>query len=55
MKLTDMIISGLLKKGILYEARNFELDTEIPDTKVNVNIKIEHMTIKFEKGDTETT
>jgi len=80
MKITDMIISALLKKGILYEARNCDIDVEIPidgqnekplmvskindaeyaqasmDTisalptsKIKVNIKIEHMTLKVEK------
>jgi hypothetical protein len=60
MKITDMIISALLKKGILYEARNCNVDVDIPQaitdtisdastSKIKVNIKIEHMTLRIEK------
>lgn len=51
MKLTDMIISGLIKKGVLWEARNIKAKTEIPDTKMTVEITIEHMSIKFDKSE----
>lgn len=49
MKITDAIISAILKKGIIYEARNFEADVEIPETKIKARITIEHMTVKIEK------
>ena len=55
MKITDMIISAILKKGILYEARNVNTDVEIPITienqerKIKVNIKCEHMTLKLKE------
>lgn len=55
MKITDMVISAILKKGILYEARNIDTDVEIPITienqehKIKVNIKCEHMTLRIEK------
>ncbi len=55
MKITDMIISAILKKGILYEARNVDTDAEIPmiiegqERKIKVNIIFEHMTLKIEK------
>ena len=49
----NMIISALLKKGILYEARNTEVEFEIPNekdqTKVKIKFKAEHMTLKIEK------
>ena len=32
MKITDMVISAILKKGILYEARKVDTDVEIPNT-----------------------
>ncbi|GHV47377.1 hypothetical protein FACS189499_04780 [Clostridia bacterium] len=55
MKITDMIISAVLKKGVLYEARNVDTDVEIPivmeneERKIKINIKCEHMTLKIEK------
>jgi len=61
MKITDMLISAILKKGILYEANNCNMDFEIPmnqlqvegqdATKSNIKItfKAEHMTLRIEK------
>ena len=40
MKITDMMISALLKKGILYEARNVDTDVEIPMIVENQEHKI---------------
>ena len=57
MKITDMVISAILKKGILYEARNVDTDVEIPmvienqECKIKVNIKCEHMTLRIEKDE----
>ena len=55
MKITDMILSAILKKGILYEARNVDTDVEVPmiikneECKIKINIKCEHMTLRIEK------
>jgi len=55
MKITDMVISAILKKGILYEARNVDTDVEFPMTienqehKIKINIKCEHMSLRIEK------
>lgn len=59
MKITDIIISGLLKRGILYEARNCDMEFEIPmahigaqeeaKEKVKIKFKAEHMTLRIEK------
>ena len=51
MKITDMVISAIIKKGIAWEARNFETDIEIPDSSIVVKIKAEHMTIRVEKDE----
>ena len=54
MKITDMVIQAILKKGILYEARNVDTDVEIPmvienqERKIKINIKGEHMTLRVE-------
>ena len=61
MKLTDMVISAIIKKGILYEARNIDVDFDIPTEKlceskeenkfktVKVHVKAEHMSIRIEQ------
>ena len=57
MKITDMVISAILKKGIFYEARNVDTDVEIPmvienqERKIKINIKCEHMTLRVEKDE----
>ena len=49
MKLTEMLASAIIKKGVINEARNVKLELDIPDLKGKVTIMIEHMTTKFEK------
>lgn len=44
MKITDYMISAILKKGILYEARNVDIDVEVP---VEVEGKLQGIKIKF--------
>lgn len=51
MKLTDLIISGLLKKGVMWEARAIEISLDIPGIEKPAIVKIEQMSIKFEKDD----
>ena len=51
MKLTDMIVSALLKKGVMWEARAIEASIEIPGLEKAAIIKIENMSIKFEKDE----
>ena len=60
MKVMDMIISAVIKKGVLYEARNCDLEFDIPTAQLNlgeevkggnikVKMKIEHMSLKLDK------
>ena len=59
MKLTDMIISAIIKRGIMYEARNVNVDFTIPKTKmgqvdfnlegIKINFKADHMTLRIDK------
>jgi hypothetical protein len=54
MTITDMIISALLKKGIMYEAKNVNTDITIPNGTeggIKINFKCDNMSIKVEKGD----
>jgi len=63
MKLTDLLISAVIKKGVLYEARNADVEFDIPmpdsmssdgaeEETVNIamiRFKAEHMTVRIEK------
>jgi len=60
MKITDMFVSAILKRGILYEARNVDVEFTVPQTVTETNIgpitkdikihfKADHMTLRIEK------
>ena len=61
MKLSDMIISAIIKKGILCEARNLDVEFDIPMEqlmqleegavfkKTTVHVKVDHVTVKVDK------
>lgn len=57
MKLTDMIISAIIKKGVVYEARNAEMNFLIPyggeESFISVQIQAEHMTIRVDNNKEE--
>jgi hypothetical protein len=50
-KLSDMIVSAILKRGILGEFRNFETEVEIPqDNKptIKVMVKAENLQVRID-------
>ena len=50
-KVSDMIVSAILKRGILGEFRNFETEVEIPqDNKptIKVMVKAENLQVRFD-------
>ena len=61
-KITDMLISAIIKKGILGEARNVDVEFDIPTEKLyttqegdvfkktKIHIKAEHLSIQIDKG-----
>lgn len=60
-KITNMILSAILRKGILYEARNVNMDFEVPieplceggenkQETMRINFKCDNMTLRMEKG-----
>lgn len=57
MSILKMVVSMLLKKGVMYEGKNVECDFVIPISKegqkdpdhIRVNFKAEHMTLKMVK------
>ena len=52
-----MMISAILKKGILYEARNVDIDVEVPvevEGKmqgIKIKFTAEHMNLRIEKDE----
>lgn len=59
MKITEMILSAIIKKGILYEAKNCDMEIELPLAQLDIenpnNIKIkfkaENVILRIEKSD----
>lgn len=49
MKLTEALISMIIKKGMIYNAKNFEADIDVPDSNIKINVKIENMTLTVQK------
>lgn len=47
MNLKDMLISALMKKGVLYEARNCDMEIDVPFPQVNANGEAEEKTVKI--------
>lgn len=54
MDITKMIISALIKKGIVSEARNVKLELAIPELKGTLTVTCEHIVTKFEKNEKES-
>jgi hypothetical protein len=65
MKLSDMIVSAVLKKGILYEARKVDVEFTIPREQatevkgvklenVKIHFTADHMSLKIEKDKDES-
>ncbi len=64
MKVTDLLVSAILKKGILYEARMVDVEFDIPqnqsaDTEnsefnsIKIHLTADHMSLKIEKENKE--
>jgi hypothetical protein len=62
MKLTEVMVSMLLKKGIISESKNVDLEIDIPqsmlkvdsldkNSKITIRLKAENVTIRVEKGE----
>ncbi len=60
MKISELAINAILKKGLLYEGKDVEIDSTFPvkdpsnekeTTLIRVVFKAENMTIRLEKGE----
>lgn len=58
-KIQNMILSALIKRGVLYEARDVDIDVDIPmsnteDTEwIRINVKAEHMKLSIDNDSRE--
>jgi hypothetical protein len=63
-KITNMILTAILRRGILYEARNVNMDFDVPidslcegggdkQKTMRINMKCDNMTLRIEKGRSE--
>lgn len=52
MDIKGMILSAIIKKGILYEARNCDINVDVPNgnNTIKINFKAEHMSLRIEKS-----
>lgn len=53
-KFIGMALNYLMKKGMVYEAKNVDLDVNVPvgvlnDKIIRVNCKIDHMTVTLKE------
>jgi hypothetical protein len=53
LNIKDMILSAIIKKGILYEARNCDINVDVPsgNDTIKINFKAEHMSLRIEKSE----
>lgn len=56
MKLSEMILSTIIKRGMICEVRNIDTTFNIPattkggeDTIFSINVKADHMTVRIDK------
>jgi hypothetical protein len=49
----EMILSAIIKKGILYEARNCDINIDVPNGNdtIKINFKADNMSLRIEKSE----
>ena len=53
MKITETILSYILKKGVIGESHNVNVDINIPngDSNIKINVKADNVIIKVQKDE----
>ncbi len=60
MKISDVILTAIVKKGFLYDAKNVDMEFQIPMSaiidgedvsNVVIKFKADHMSLKIEKSE----
>jgi hypothetical protein len=52
LNIKEMILSAIIKKGILYEARNCDINVDVPSGNdvIKINFKADNMSLRIEKS-----
>jgi len=54
MKLTDMLISMIIKRGVMYEARSVEANLELPSNpELKIKLKADRVIVTILKEENE--
>ena len=53
MKITEAILSYILKKGVIGESHNVNVDVNIPngDSNIKINVKADNVIVKVQKDE----
>ena len=53
LNIKDMILSAIIKKGILYEANKCDITVDVPngDQMIKINFKADNMKLRIEKSE----
>lgn len=53
LNIKEMILSAIIKKGILYEANKVDVNVDIPngDKAIKINFKADNMKLRIEKSE----
>ena len=53
LNIKEMILSAIIKKGILYEANKVDMNINVPsgDSVININFKADNMKLRIEKSE----
>jgi len=49
IKLSELALNWILKRGIIFDVDEFATDVEIPDTKIKAHIQAKHITITLKQ------
>lgn len=52
LNIKEMILSAIIKKGIVYEGRNCDINIDIPNGNetIKINFKADNMSLRIEKS-----
>jgi len=49
IKLSELALNWILKRGIIFDIEKFVTDVEVPETKIKAHIQAEHVTITLKQ------
>ena len=53
LNIKEMILNAIIKKGIVYEGRNCDINIDVPNGNetIKINFKADNMSLRIEKSD----